>query len=365
VDDLVTVASFDFRADAEVQKLLLEENGIQAFLADDNLVGLNWFLSNAVGGVKLQVAEADADRANEILKQHQPVKDESKEAAAEEDIIFACQECGKKITFPGERRGCVETCPECGSYVDVPRATEPAFVASPDDVTQEKVVGTSERTNAQIWIEVLAVVCLAYLPVLYDAVTTTDYAARASRFLTSTMVFRIIAAVQVSMPLLVIIALTKDPWSLFGIVRPKWIWDIAIGCVVWFCCARFYHFVILLLPASMLDEASSSHVVNHARPEGLPATLLFLVATVASAFWQEFVYRGYLIPRFERLFRSTWAAVLITTAMFASYHVYYGDAASVIGIAAMGLVYATAFCFLRRLWPLWLAHALHNILVSL
>ena len=69
MEKLVTVATFDFRAEAEVAKLFLEEQGIQAFLADDNLVGMDWFLSNAVGGVKLQVAASDVDRARDILEQ--------------------------------------------------------------------------------------------------------------------------------------------------------------------------------------------------------------------------------------------------------------------------------------------------------
>jgi hypothetical protein len=35
-------------------------------------------------------------------------------------IPFACQSCGKNITFPGERGGHVEICPYCNEYVDVP-----------------------------------------------------------------------------------------------------------------------------------------------------------------------------------------------------------------------------------------------------
>jgi hypothetical protein len=42
VKELVTVATFSFPAEADVQKLLLEQEGIQAFLADANLVGTDW-----------------------------------------------------------------------------------------------------------------------------------------------------------------------------------------------------------------------------------------------------------------------------------------------------------------------------------
>ncbi len=70
MEELVTIATFDFPVEAEAQKLLLEQHGIRVFLADDNLVATDWFYSQAVGGAKLQVAASDADRAREILEQH-------------------------------------------------------------------------------------------------------------------------------------------------------------------------------------------------------------------------------------------------------------------------------------------------------
>ena len=32
----------------------------------------------------------------------------------------ACEECGETSTYPPEVRGRVESCPQCGAYVDVP-----------------------------------------------------------------------------------------------------------------------------------------------------------------------------------------------------------------------------------------------------
>ena len=37
-----------------------------------------------------------------------------------EPNLTVCSECGKQISFPGKRRGGVETCPYCRQYVDVP-----------------------------------------------------------------------------------------------------------------------------------------------------------------------------------------------------------------------------------------------------
>lgn len=56
------------------------------------------------------------------------------------------------------------------------------------------------------------------------------------------------------------------------------------------------------------------------------------------------------------LLGSTVAAVLISTAMFASYHIYQGWEPT-IGIFAIGILWAIAFCKLRTIWPLVVAHA--------
>jgi membrane protease YdiL (CAAX protease family) len=98
--------------------------------------------------------------------------------------------------------------------------------------------------------------------------------------------------------------------------------------------------------------------------EGAPAYFLLLLACLAGGFAEELVMRGYLIARLERLLGSTWLPVLVTSVLFASYHLYQGVNPA-IGHFASGLVYAVSFCFLRRLWPLCIAHALVNFLLYL
>jgi hypothetical protein len=66
-DELIIIGQYRDLAEAQLARGLLESSGIECFLADDNLVGINWLLSNAVGNVKLQVREADAEAALEIL----------------------------------------------------------------------------------------------------------------------------------------------------------------------------------------------------------------------------------------------------------------------------------------------------------
>ncbi|MBC8354731.1 MAG: DUF2007 domain-containing protein [Planctomycetes bacterium] len=119
MDKLVTIATFDFPAEAQTIKLLLEEQGIEVFLADDSLVGMNWFLANAVGGAKLRVLESYAERARQFVEEYRQTSRQSHEFELPA-VDFDCEECGHALTFPGQRRGGVETCPHCNQYVDVP-----------------------------------------------------------------------------------------------------------------------------------------------------------------------------------------------------------------------------------------------------
>ncbi len=64
---LVAVRQFRDMPDALLAKGLLESAGIECFFGDDNIVRLDWFISNLVGGVKLLVKQEDAALAREIL----------------------------------------------------------------------------------------------------------------------------------------------------------------------------------------------------------------------------------------------------------------------------------------------------------
>ena len=64
---LRTLATFGSPVEANLARNRLEAAGIQAFLADEETVGMAWHLTNAIGGVRLQVANRDAEEALAIL----------------------------------------------------------------------------------------------------------------------------------------------------------------------------------------------------------------------------------------------------------------------------------------------------------
>jgi hypothetical protein len=78
------IASYSKPEEAYLAASLLEGNGIAVNVRDADTVGNYWMYSNAVGGVKLEVADADEARAREVLN------------------------------LPGEANGLL-VCPHCGS----------------------------------------------------------------------------------------------------------------------------------------------------------------------------------------------------------------------------------------------------------
>jgi hypothetical protein len=67
VRELVTIRQFRDLPEALLAKGSLESAGIECFLADENLVRLDWFISNFIGGIKLNVRAADAVNAQKLL----------------------------------------------------------------------------------------------------------------------------------------------------------------------------------------------------------------------------------------------------------------------------------------------------------
>lgn len=61
-----TIASFEYPADVQILKGKLESEGIPVFLRDENTLNSDPLISNAIGGVKLQVYTEDKEKALDI-----------------------------------------------------------------------------------------------------------------------------------------------------------------------------------------------------------------------------------------------------------------------------------------------------------
>ena len=89
---LVTVRRYRDLPEAYAGRSLLESAGIPAWIADEHLVRMDWFYSNLVGGMRLQVDESDEEAAREILGEPSP-----KTIAYSEEEVYVqpvCPKCG-------------------------------------------------------------------------------------------------------------------------------------------------------------------------------------------------------------------------------------------------------------------------------
>lgn len=93
---LVTLTTFRTAHDAHIAKAVLEDEGVPSFVGDENVSSIAPYASP--GGVKLQVADADFDRAEGILNR------------------IAGMDVAEKSTASAERAiRNPEQCPHCGS----------------------------------------------------------------------------------------------------------------------------------------------------------------------------------------------------------------------------------------------------------
>ena len=67
---MTTIASFPTPEDAHLFRAFLESRGIEGVLLDEHFVQLFWHYSNAVGGVRVAVAEDDEREAVELYREY-------------------------------------------------------------------------------------------------------------------------------------------------------------------------------------------------------------------------------------------------------------------------------------------------------
>lgn len=93
---LRAVASFSYPYEAQIAKANLESAGIAAYVADENTINMQWLYSDALGGVRVMVAERDFEQARELLGE-----DFTDALAAEVALDeIRCSQCGSSDLEP-------------------------------------------------------------------------------------------------------------------------------------------------------------------------------------------------------------------------------------------------------------------------
>jgi membrane protease YdiL (CAAX protease family) len=228
----------------------------------------------------------------------------------------------------------------------------------PDDRDQQPEAGNPEpatpATEAAIWCEVLAVLCIGVFPYRAGALTFGYYAGTKRPYWVDSVALLLYAAC-VSYAVLYLIHRSGQAWACFGLVLPMPS-DLLLGILLF-----LLHYAIWWRVAPFLPANSEWMALYFPAPHGSLDLALMVAKFAMSGFAEELVTRAYLITRLEHLLRSRLAAVVLSALLFASYHLYYGFGYDFLHILLLGLAYGGLYLTLRRVWPLALAHMLWNI----
>jgi hypothetical protein len=94
VPTFVTIAAFTNPLEAHIAKGRLEAEDIQAFIVNELQIWNQWYLSDALGGVRIQVFAEDEVRARAVIGSHMSGKYESEiETNAAPDKHLCCTRC--------------------------------------------------------------------------------------------------------------------------------------------------------------------------------------------------------------------------------------------------------------------------------
>lgn len=103
---LITIRYYRDLPEAQLAKSALESTGIPASLRDENLVRMDWFYSNAIGRIRLQVRPNDVVDAEEVLSQPIPPMIESDSGNYEQPRCPACQSLDIGLLWAQPRWSC-------------------------------------------------------------------------------------------------------------------------------------------------------------------------------------------------------------------------------------------------------------------
>jgi hypothetical protein len=100
-DKLVTIKTFYYDSETMLYEPRFKDAGIYYLLKDQKTVSADPIVSNAIGGIKLQVKEQDLETGKAILKEIDDNRIQSN--------------FGKELEFKGKRYlGTLKICPKCG-----------------------------------------------------------------------------------------------------------------------------------------------------------------------------------------------------------------------------------------------------------
>ncbi|WP_027377199.1 putative signal transducing protein [Kaistella palustris] len=105
---LVKFKFYSNSIEANRDKQILANHGLESFIANEQTIQSDWLLSQALGGIQLQVFDNEKEKAEEILKNfldNERVELEVEHTIAEPEFKYVCPECGSNHLYRDENPG--------------------------------------------------------------------------------------------------------------------------------------------------------------------------------------------------------------------------------------------------------------------
>ncbi len=223
------------------------------------------------------------------------------------------------------------------------------------------------RPNTVLWIELLVVLALAVVPPLVNAIIYIDQPTRPPTYAMDALAV-VLSSTQIGAVILFLMWRSSEGFAGFGLRSYRPVRDtlLALGlfAALWFSHDVLW-FALWRVPGVMeLYEATAPAQSVFPTPSSSTDFAAVIILSIANGFSEELVISAYLISRFRTLLNSSTKAILLSSTLFASYHVYQGVWA-LPPVFIGGLLFGTAFVATGRFWPLALAHALFDAVALL
>lgn len=90
--------------------------------------------------------------------------------------------------------------------------------------------------------------------------------------------------------------------------------------------------------------------------------LLIPVVAITAGVVEEYIFRGYIQPRLEVIFKNSWVAILLTSLLFSALHSGYGTFQNLIGPFVIGVLFSIYYWKYRNIYVLIILHTLIDLI---
>ncbi len=107
MSNLVRIKYCQNAIEANRDKQILAENGIESWIANEQTVQSDWLLSQAIGGIQLQVFEENLEEAKKVLEEfsNEDFALEVERTIENPEFDFVCPRCGSNHIYRDENPG--------------------------------------------------------------------------------------------------------------------------------------------------------------------------------------------------------------------------------------------------------------------